>query len=162
VTLVLARVDDRLVHGQVVVGWATALRARRLLVVDDAAAGRAWERELMAASGGELAVRVVATAEAAAALAEEAARPEPAIALFRSPHTALAAVAAGAALTELNLGGLHHAPGKERVLDYVYLDAADRAALAELAARGVRVVAQDLPSTAPVEARAWLRSAPGA
>jgi len=162
VTLVLARVDDRLVHGQVVVGWATALRARRLLVVDDAAAGRAWERELMAASAGELAVRVVAAAEAAAALAEEAARPEPAIALFRSPHTALAAVAAGAALTELNLGGLHHAPGKERVLDYVYLDAADRAALAELAARGVRVVAQDLPSTAPVEARAWLRSAPGA
>ena len=161
-TLVLARVDDRLVHGQVVVGWATALRARRLLVVDDAAAGRAWERELMAASAGELAVRVVAVAEAAAALAEEAAQPEPAIVLFRSPRTALAAVAAGAALTELNVGGMHHAPGKERVLDYVYLDAADRAALAELAARGVRVVAQDLPSTAPVEARAWLRSAPGA
>jgi len=162
VTLVLARVDDRLVHGQVVVGWATALRARRLLVVDDAAAGRAWERELMAASAGELAVRVVAAAEAAAALAEEAARPEPAIALFRSPSAALAAVAAGAALSELNVGGLHYAPGKERVLDFVYLDAADRAALAELAARGVRVVAQDLPSTAPVEARAWLRSAPGA
>jgi mannose/fructose/N-acetylgalactosamine-specific phosphotransferase system component IIB len=162
VSLALARVDDRLVHGQVVIGWGTALRAKRLLVVDDVVAARAWERDLLAASAGDLQVRVVPVAEAAAALAEEARRPGAAIVLFRSPQAARAAVEAGAELTELNLGGLHHAAGKERVLDYVYLDATDREALAALAARGVRLVAQDLPSSAPVDARAWLRAAPGA
>jgi mannose/fructose/N-acetylgalactosamine-specific phosphotransferase system component IIB len=162
VTVVLARVDDRLVHGQVVLGWGNALRAKRVLVVDDAAAAPGWERDLLAASAGELQVRVVAVADAAAALAEEARRPGAAIVLFRSPLAALAAVESGAELAELNLGGLHHAVGKQRVLDYVYLDAADRGALAKLAARGVRLTAQDLPSSAPVDARVWLAAGPGA
>jgi mannose/fructose/N-acetylgalactosamine-specific phosphotransferase system component IIB len=161
VTVALARVDDRLVHGQVVLGWGTALRAKRILVFDDVAAARDWERELLAASAGDLPVSVAPVAEAVVRLAEEARRPGAAIVLFRSPGAALAAVAAGADLPRLNLGGLHHAAGKERVLDFIYLDAADRAALEALAARGVRLTAQDLPSTSPVDARAWFGAGPG-
>ena len=55
----------------------------------------------------------------------------------------------GFPLTELNVGGLHHAEGKVLVLPYVYLDAKDRAMLLSLAALGVRLVAQDLPTNPP-------------
>ena len=44
------------------------------------------------------------------------------------------------------MGGLHHAAGKHALLPYVYLDARDREQLRALAALGVRLVAQDLPT----------------
>ncbi|MBD0321221.1 MAG: PTS sugar transporter subunit IIB, partial [Gemmatimonadetes bacterium] len=44
--IVLFRVDERLIHGQVVVGWGGPLHADRIVVVDDAIAGSAWEQEL--------------------------------------------------------------------------------------------------------------------
>jgi mannose/fructose/N-acetylgalactosamine-specific phosphotransferase system component IIB len=156
VTLALTRVDDRLVHGQVVLAWGQALPAARLLVADDSVAASAWERDLLRASAGDLEVVVVTVAEVPGLLAEEEQKAGAAILLFRSLAAALAARLAGAEFAELDLGGLHYAPGKERMLDYVYLDAGDRRALAVLAASGVRVFAQDLPSARPVEAGAWL------
>ena len=45
-SIVLVRVDDRLIHGQVVVGWVQALGAQRIVLVDDEVSANAWEREL--------------------------------------------------------------------------------------------------------------------
>lgn len=165
-SLALVRIDDRLVHGQVVLAWGQTLRAARLLVLDDKAAASPWERDLLSAAASELAVEVRPLSEAAAAVAAEASRPGATILLLRSPGDALAAIDNGAALPEINLGGLHYAPGKERVLDFLYLDQTDRRVLRELAARGVKLVAQDVPSSRPLEARSLLgeevpKSAPG-
>lgn len=155
-SLALARVDDRLVHGQVVLAWAGTLKASRLLVADDAAAQAPWERQLMQVSAGDLEVDVFSVAETAERLLAERARSGAAILLFRSPQAALAAVLAGAAIEELNLGGLHHAPGREPVLDYLYLNQDDRDALRGLEERGVRLSARDLPSSRPLPAAEWL------
>jgi mannose/fructose/N-acetylgalactosamine-specific phosphotransferase system component IIB len=46
VPIVLFRVDERLIHGQVVVGWGERLHMDRIVVVDDELAGSAWEQEL--------------------------------------------------------------------------------------------------------------------
>src|SRR5262249_14519165 len=122
---------------------------QRLLVADDAAAAASWERQLMQASASDLEVDVFRVAETAERLRQESARAGAAILLFRSPRAALAAVEAGAALSELNLGGLHHAPGREPVLDYLYLNEQDKEALRRLEERGVRLSARDLPSSRP-------------
>src|SRR5882762_2624798 len=42
----LYRIDDRLIHGQVVVGWGQPLNARFLILVDDLVASSDWEKEL--------------------------------------------------------------------------------------------------------------------
>ena len=52
----------------------------------------------------------------------------------------------GFPLEEVNVGGIHFAEGKRAVLPYVYLDEGDREALLRLAALGVHLVAQDLPT----------------
>jgi N-acetylgalactosamine PTS system EIIB component len=156
VTVALTRVDDRLVHGQVVLAWGPRVGAARILVADDHAAETAWEKDLLAASAGDLGVEVFPAAETAEHVNAERSRPEAAILLFRSPKAAWTAVESGAAFDEINLGGLHYGEGKERVLDYVYLDGEDRAALSALLARGVRLVAQDVPSSRAVDAREWL------
>jgi mannose/fructose/N-acetylgalactosamine-specific phosphotransferase system component IIB len=55
---------------------------------------------------------------------------------------------------EINLGGIHHAPGRERLLPYLFLNAREKEMLLEIEASGARLCARDLPSTRPV----WLNS----
>lgn len=143
----LHRVDDRLIHGQVVIAWGERLHPRRIWVVDDAVAANAWERELLEGSAPGLDVRVRGVAEAAAAYAVERDAEGGAFLLVRDLQTALRLVAAGADVPRFNVGGLHYAPGKDRVNEYVYLDAADRTVARELVARGIELEVQDVPAS---------------
>lgn len=145
-TWVLHRIDDRLIHGQVVVAWGHRLNPRAIWVVDDDAASSAWERELLESAAPGVEVRVLTVADAAPAHAEQAQRPGGTLLLVRDLATARALVEAGAAIASFNVGGLHYAPGKDKVNDYVYLDAADREDARVLLARGVALVVQDVPA----------------
>ena len=144
---VLHRVDDRLLHGQVVVAWGQRLRPQRVWVADDPASASAWERELLMSAAPDLEVRVVPVSEAAAGYASEAAASGGAFLLVRDLAAALALVEAGAAVPAFNLGGLHYAPGKTKVNEFLYLDERDRDAARALLARGVGLDAQDVPAS---------------
>ena len=159
-SVVLVRVDDRLLHGQVLLGWGCALAADRYLVVDDALAASEFESALVQSCGGDCEVAVVPMAEGGRRFVAEAARPGAALVLVRGVPEALAlarAVAdAGGGIAQVNLGGVHHAPGRERVHDFVYLGPEDRDALAALRGMSVRVVVQDVPASTPFDAPpAW-------
>ena len=144
---VLHRVDDRLIHGQVVVAWGHHLRPRRIWVVDDASAANDWERELLADAAPGVDVQVIPVAEGLRIHPEEAAAEGPAMLLVRDLRTALALVEGGARVPTLNLGGLHYTPGRSRINDYVYLDEEDRARCRRLMALGVRLDVQDVPAS---------------
>ena len=159
-SVALVRVDDRLLHGQVLIAWGCALSVARYLIVDDALAQSPFERSLVESCGGEAPVEVTTLASGTPRLVAEEHRPGATIVLVRGLPQALDLVramrAAGGTVDMVNLGGLHHAAGKERVHDYVYLDAADRTALAALHDLGVRVSVQDVPAATPFEApAAW-------
>ncbi len=143
------RVDDRLIHGQVVIAWGARLRPARIWVVDDASAANPWERELLASAAAGAEVRVVTVAEAAAAWAAEATAPGGAFLIVPDLATARALIEAGAPVPSFTLGGLHYAPGKTKVNEYVYLDADDRADARALLARGVALEVQDVPASRP-------------
>ncbi|NOT32907.1 MAG: PTS transporter subunit IIB [Candidatus Eisenbacteria bacterium] len=145
----LVRIDDRLIHGQVVVAWGSRMQPRRIWVADDAAAADAWERELLAGTAPGVEVRVVSIAEVAAAWETEAAAPEPAFLLVRDLAAALALVRAGAPVRTMNIGGLHYAPGKTKVHESVYLDEHDRLQARALLGAGIRLDVQDVPAARP-------------
>jgi len=149
VTWSLHRIDDRLIHGQVVVAWGARVNPRIIWVVDDACAASDWERELLESSAPGVRVRVLTIAEAAVAYPEVAFGAEAAILLVRDLATARALVEAGAAVPSFNVGGLHYAPGKDKVNEYVYLDASDRDDARALLGRGVTLVVQDVPASRP-------------
>jgi len=151
VSWALIRVDDRLVHGQVVVAWGGRLHPRRIVIADDPAAGSAWERDLLTTGAPGVEISVVTLAEAAALYAGEAAAEGAAFLVVRDLAGALELVRRGVRPDRINLGGLHYAAGKEKVNDYLYLDDADRAAVRELRAAGVALEVQDVPSTRPVK-----------
>jgi len=147
VSWILHRIDDRLIHGQVLIAWGGRMNPKRIWVVDDASAANPWERELLAGSTPDFEVRVTTVAEAATAYAEESTAAGGAFLLVRDLATAVLLVEAGAPVTAFNVGGLHYAPGKDKVHDYVYLDAADRAAARALLARGIALSVQDVPAS---------------
>ena len=86
---VLHRIDDRLIHGQVLVAWGARLSPVRIWVVDDAVAASDWERDLFRDSAPGIDVRVVTVGEAVAAHHEEAAASGAAFLLVRDLATAL-------------------------------------------------------------------------
>jgi len=147
VSWTLVRVDDRLIHGQVVIAWGARLTPQRIWVVDDASAASAWERDLLTSGAPGVDVRVVTVAEAGAGWAEETHAVGGAFLIVRDLRTAWALRMAGGAFPVLNLGGLHYAPGKTKVNEYVYLDDEDRAIARRLIADGIRLEVQDVPAT---------------
>lgn len=146
--IVLLRVDERLIHGQVVVGWGGPLHADRMVVVDDDLAGSPWEQELYCLGvPPEMEASFASVADARPRLAEWRTGAPKVIVLVRDVATALR-LAQGGLLRgdEVNLGGIHHAEGRERVLPYLHLSDGDRDTLRGLAAEGAVVSARDLPA----------------
>lgn len=148
--IVLFRVDDRLVHGQVVIGWGRPMSADHVVLVDDTVAASTWEQDLyrMAAPDG-LRVTFATTAEGIAGLPGLVRAPERTILLTGDLDTMVALREAHPDLVgRINLGGIHHQPGRAEKLRYLYLGPAEVAALERLRRGGAEVSAQDLP-TAP-------------
>jgi PTS system mannose-specific IIB component/fructoselysine and glucoselysine-specific PTS system IIB component len=148
VSVALFRIDERLIHGQVVVGWETEVRPDRIVVVDDGLAGSGWEQELYRVGlPPALAADFVSVEEARSRLGEWQCSEERFIVMTRDVAT-MARLGAGGLLrgAEVNVGGLHYAPGRRQVLPYVFLSPAEGAALRELAASGAEVSARDLPA----------------
>lgn len=151
-TLALARVDDRLIHGQVVIGWGRPLGVGFIALVDDDVAGNDWEQDLYRmAVPPEVEVEFATVAEAIERLPGWQARPDTGLLLTGdvAPMVELVTRAPGR-VPAVNLGGVHHRPGRRERTSYVYLTDDEYALLAGAAALGVRVTAQDVPSSTPV------------
>ncbi len=150
--LLLCRIDDRLVHGQVVIGWGRPLGANRIVLVDDEVAGNDWEQDLyrMAVPEG---VEIIfsGVVEATRRLAEWQGDDRRAMLLTGDVRTMAALFDADhAAIARVNLGGIHHRPGRTERLPYVYLTDDEYSVLRAMGAGGAEVTAQDVPSAAPV------------
>lgn len=145
------RIDDRLVHGQVVVGWGQPLHLRFIVLVDDAVAANDWERELYRMGTPPEMELLVETVESAAARMDEfATRPDEGMLLTGDVATMDRLTAAVPSVRAVTIGGLHHRPGRATCLSYVYMSDDEVAGLTTMAARGVRISAQDLPASSPV------------
>ena len=158
-TVVLYRVDERLIHGQVVVGWGSKLHPDRIVVADDPLAASAWEQELYAVGvPDDVAAEFVSVEEAGERLGEWQQSDERVILLTRDIESMRRlADAGGMNGAHVNIGGVHHAPGRTRVLRYLFLGDKEREELRGLAATGVEVVARDVPGARGVGIRDLVR-----
>ncbi len=144
--LVLARIDDRLLHAQVALGWVGALSPDVVVVADDKLAEEKHVIPLLRMSlPSEVDMIVVSVDDAVKTLRERRDDTSKCILVVRTPSEALRLVDAGVHLQELNVGGMHFSEGKQRLLDYVYVDGADVETLGRLSSKGIRLIAQDVP-----------------
>ena len=147
---VLVRVDERLIHGQVSMGWVPVFDIQRILIIDNRLAEDDWERDLVKSSAPDgVTVQVFGVREAGPTLT--APQDTRVMVLARRPETMVELMDHGVHFTEINLGGLHFRDGARRFLDYLFLTPADVSALEELKSRGVQLIAQDLPGHSKVD-----------
>jgi mannose/fructose/N-acetylgalactosamine-specific phosphotransferase system component IIB len=150
VTLLLNRIDDRLIHGQVVVGWGQPLDIRFIVLVDDEVAASDWEQDLYRmAVPPEMEVRFHSTADAMTKLDAYRTETQPGILLTGDIATMRELVMRGG-VRDVNVGGIHHRVGRVQHLRYVFLTPTEQEALRDLVAHGAVVTAQDVPAARAV------------
>jgi D-glucosaminate-specific PTS system IIB component len=148
--LKLVRIDDRLIHGQVVAVWLRSVHVDRIVIVDDKTAKDDFMKELMVLAAPQgVPVEVHGTADGARRVSEIAATSEDAFVLMKSPVTALALRNAGVPFTVLNVGGMGAGPGRRSLYKNISASDEELQAMRALEAMGTRVelriVADDRP-----------------
>jgi mannose/fructose/N-acetylgalactosamine-specific phosphotransferase system component IIB len=143
----LVRLDDRLIHGQVLVNWARALVLSRLVVVDDPLSLDERARSVLrAVVPSHISLWVGSVAAVPSALAEFAEPVDRHLVLLPSPLAAVHLYDAGIHYLVLNVACLGSTPDRIRLLPQVSLTPGEFKMLAMLASRGVEIVSQAVPS----------------
>ncbi|OGR51205.1 MAG: hypothetical protein A2049_09100 [Elusimicrobia bacterium GWA2_62_23] len=151
--IILYRVDDRLVHGQVVEGWLPHLRAEELAVVSDEIAGDEMRRTIMRFATPEgVDLKIMTVAEAAAYLPEAEKAERKVLLLLPGLAEALELARKGLRIPSLNIGGMHYSAGKNLSIGKaIFLNDEDCAALKALSAAGITIEGRGVPTDRPVD-----------
>lgn len=147
--IVLTRIDNRLVHGQVGVTWVKTIGANLLVVADDEVAKDPMQQSLMeiTAQSSGVGIRFFSV-EKTAAVIGKAAPTQHIFLICRTPETVRRLLELGVRLKEVNVGNMHFAEGKRPITNKVYVDDADMADFAYIESQGVDLYAQDVPGDA--------------
>ena len=149
--LELYRIDDRLIHGQVVVGWGQPLDLGFIVLVDDEVAASDWEQELYRMGvPPDMDVYFDGVEAAATNLERYQDDDRRGLLLTGDIDTMTRLVDSSDAIRRVNVGGIHHRPGRTQRLRYVFLSPSEEEQLRALAGRNIEVTAQDVPAARPV------------
>lgn len=146
--IVLARIDNRLIHGQVATQWTGSVGANLILVANDEVAGNTMRQHLMdmAAPQG-VATRYFSLQKTIDVIHKAAAR-QHIFLVLETPEDALKLVEGGVPIKVLNIGNMHMSEGKRQVATSVAVDDADVVAFKKLVDLGVKLSIQRVPTTA--------------
>ena len=153
------RIDERLLHGQVVVGWGRRLGIDFYVVVDDHVAATGWERDLYASAlPADAESFFLSVADATEQLPELDERPGVGMVLTAGTAEMRQLGEAGLlAEKEVNLGGLHATSGRRHLLDYLFVSDGELEDIRVLSELAGSVSARDLPGSQRVGVRRLLK-----
>jgi len=141
------RIDDRLVHGQVVEGWIPFLGIDDVIVVSDTASQDEMRKTLMRLSlPEEISLSVLSVADAVPALAAAAAAKTKTLVLAASPLEVELMLEKGVKLETVNVGGMHYSVGKMQIGRAVFLSEEDINSLKKISAAGVKLEGRGVPT----------------
>lgn len=129
--IVAFRIDERLIHGQGQI-WIKALGVNTVIVANDAASADPIQQQLMKAVVPKTVAMRFFPVQKTCELIHKASPKQTIFIVCKSPADALRLVEGGVPIQEINVGNIHHAPGKEDVSKFIALGPEDKAALREL------------------------------
>ena len=144
--ILLTRIDNRLVHGQVGVTWTTSLGANLLIVADDSAAKDPIQQQLMSMTAESSGVGIrFFTIEHTIKIIHKASPNQKIFIVCKTPNDVRKLLEGGVPINEVNVGNMHFSEGKKSITKKVYVDDKDLEDLRYIKAKGVKVYAQDTP-----------------
>lgn len=125
------RIDERLIHGQGQL-WIKALSVNTVIVANDSASEDPMQQTLMKAVVPKTIAMRFFSIQHTCDVIMKASPKQIIFIVCKTPEDALKLVAGGVSVKEINVGNIHHGPGKEEVSKYIALGMEDKAALREL------------------------------
>lgn len=149
--IVLSRIDDRYIHGQVVTRWVKTYPAERIIVVSDQVAGDELRKSLLlSVAPSHMKASVVTVEKMAKAWHSERYAGVSAFLLFGNPQDIVRLLEAGVKLKEVNVGGMIFEEGRRQITKSVSASEDDIIAFKKLAELGVHLELRQLPSDSSV------------
>ncbi|SPZ45682.1 EIIAB-Man [Plesiomonas shigelloides] len=144
--IVLSRIDERLVHGQVGVQWVGFANANIIVVANDEVAADQIQQNLMEMVLAEgIAIRFW-TVQKTIDTIHKAADRQRILLVCRTPKDFRQLVEGGVPVTQINVGNMHYAEGKTQIAKTVSVDAEDIGEFRQLKALGVTCTVQGVPT----------------
>ena len=144
------RVDDRLLHGQVVTTWVKTLQLEQCIVVNDAIAGDKFQQSLLEMAAPEGMRVVFFTPEKFAEVAAQNPIKRRTMLLFNHPRDVLRIIDLGYKPNALNIGGMKNNGKQRQITKAVAVDDEDTAVLQAIVNAGVPVTIQMVPADSAV------------
>ncbi|MEG0240369.1 PTS system mannose/fructose/N-acetylgalactosamine-transporter subunit IIB [Anaerorhabdus sp.] len=145
--IVHARIDDRLIHGQVATMWTNNLGVTRIMVVDDAAAGDdVLKMSLKLACPNNVALSVLPVEKAAERINANAYEGQRVFLILKSPQTLVRLIQANVKIETVNVGNLTYTEGKIKIANTVAVTKEEIECFNELHKLGVKLTLQLIPS----------------
>jgi len=153
----LARIDDRLVHGQVVTSWSKETQCERIIVINDEVAADVMRKILLeqvappgvksSVVGIDKAIRVFNNPKYADVNA---------MLLFTNPTDVLRMVEGGVALKSINIGGMSFKEGKKQITATISVNDQDIEAFKKLNKKGIELEIRKVSSDSKINLMAKL------
>lgn len=148
--IILTRIDNRLIHGQVATQWTGSIGANLLLVANDEVSTNEMRQGLMNMAAPAGAQTRFFSLQKTIDIIHKASDKQKIFIICETPQDVLTLVEGGVPIKKLNIGNMHMAEGKRQVATSIAVDDADVAAFKRLQELGVELSIQRVPQT-PVE-----------
>lgn len=147
IKIVLARVDSRLLHGQVATAWTKSVNPSRIIVVSDAVAKDDLRKKLIeqAAPPGVKA-NVIPVEKMIEVSKDPRFGNTKALLLFENPEDVLRVVEGGVDIQEVNVGSMAHSVGKVVVSKVLSMGTEDVETFEKLKSRGIKFDVRKVPN----------------
>ena len=146
----IVRIDDRLIHGQVILGWAEPFKVRPLILVHNELAQDNDLKDAIAATVPTHYNFSILTIDDAVPVINNQPTGHRLMVVLESPAMALALWERGVTFPSIHIGGLHFKDDRVELLPYVFMTVEEGVQITLLVDSGVEVVCQDLPCATPI------------
>lgn len=142
----LVRIDDRLIHGQVIAVWCKHRRFTRIVIVDDGVAADPFMQEVLSlAAPPDLQVDVLSVEEGVSTLSQDTPDRGTTMVLLKSPQVAKRLYDGGLKYSALNIGGIGSAPGRKNIFKNIAVSEEESTILKYLMDKGVEITLLTVP-----------------
>ena len=143
--ILLTRVDNRLIHGQVGVTWVNHLGANLILIANDEVSKDKVQQSLMEMVFPDAIQARFFSIDKTIKVIHKAADRQKIFLVCKTPQDVLRLIEGGVPISEVNIGNMHFSEGKEQVSSTVSLDDDDKKTIRKIIDLGVKVEVRRVP-----------------
>jgi mannose/fructose/N-acetylgalactosamine-specific phosphotransferase system component IIB len=156
--ILILRIDDRLIHGQVVVGWGRIIDIQLYIVINDKVASDKVQQNLMQIAVPSEAKTLIFTVEEAIKRLKGVVKNKRVILLFSNPLDVLKVVEGGFRIDSINIGGMRQIGDRKQILPTVFLNKKELDAFLKLLNMNIEIEYRLLPGDEKIYLREVLKN----